>query len=275
MKGWQIMPGIFKQTAPRVYCVGKGTWGGSEAFSNAADCNIYLLDGGSDLALIDTGSGPEEESVLDNIIAAGFAPKEVTKIFLTHAHCDHSGGAEWLRTVTGARIYSSPDTAKALALPERLLIGGISPFQPFTQGSFEVDKVLVDGENTIVGDIILEAIHTPGHTIDSICYKALIDGEKVFFSGDTLVGNQPRREGEIVRLYKGMLGWLDGYWSAPITTYKETLGKLLILETDKLLPGHGIPNDKTETENAIEVALKNLQRLLDDPDLNIMFALGK
>lgn len=269
------MSGKFKQLAPRVYWVGKGTWGGSEAFSHTADCNIYLLDGGSDLALIDTGNEPEAGCVLDNVRAAGFVPEKITKIFLTHAHCDHSGGAEWLRCETGAQICASPITTKALALPERLLVGGISPFESFTQCSFVVDKVLADGDNSTVGNIILEAIYTPGHTIDSMCYTALIEGEKVLFSGDTLIGNQPLRKGEIVRLYKGMLGWLDGHWSAPITTYKETLNKLLILNTDMLFPGHGIPNGMTDMENAIDMALKSLQRLLDDPDLNIMFPLEK
>jgi hydroxyacylglutathione hydrolase len=269
------MRGKFKQVAPRVYWVGKGNWGGNESFSHTGDCTIYLLDGGSDLALIDSGSGLETENILDNIKAAGFSPEEITKIFLTHAHSDHSGGAKWLRSVIGAKIYSGPDTAKALALPERLLIGDISPFKPFTQESFTVDKVLTDREITVVGEILLETLHTAGHTIDSVCYISSIEGNTILFSGDTLVGNQLRREREIYRLYKGMLGWLDGHWSAPITTFKETLKKLLFLDIDILLPGHGVPNDKTETENSIEVGLNSLQRLLDDPDLFIMFPLEK
>ena len=75
----------------QVYAVGGGHAG--LGISNAYDCNVFLIDGGSELALIDAGCGYDVEPILGNIRSAGFEPTRVRRLLLTHAHADHCGGA--------------------------------------------------------------------------------------------------------------------------------------------------------------------------------------
>jgi glyoxylase-like metal-dependent hydrolase (beta-lactamase superfamily II) len=76
----------------------------------------------------------------------------------THDHADHTNGNDDLRARTGAEIWMHRSSAT----------GEIRPVE--------------DGEVLRVGALEVRAIHTPGHTPDSVCY--LVGGK--LFSGDTL-----------------------------------------------------------------------------------------
>jgi len=98
------------------YLVGGGTWGGM-GLTPGPDCNVYLIDGGGALALIDTGSGVagSPEAIARWITGHGFALSDVGTILLTHMHGDHVGGAAALAAMTGAEVFASPLTAGVLA----------------------------------------------------------------------------------------------------------------------------------------------------------------
>ena len=78
----------------------------------------------------------------------------------THTHADHFSGASQLASETGATIVAHR----------------LSP-APHTRLRLE------DGELLHVGGLTLQALHTPGHTRDSIC---LLAGDRIF-TGDTLL----------------------------------------------------------------------------------------
>ena len=68
----------------------------------------FLLDTGEGLILIDTGLCPETfYLVIDRIWRAGFDPKDIRKIFLTHWHGDHSCSVRFLTEMTGAEVWLS------------------------------------------------------------------------------------------------------------------------------------------------------------------------
>src|SRR5918995_43015 len=75
----------------RISVVGGGTTG--LGISHDLDPNVYLLSGGDDLALIDSGSGLGEAQIWDNVRSLGHDPARIRHIFLTHGHADHGGGA--------------------------------------------------------------------------------------------------------------------------------------------------------------------------------------
>ena len=261
--------------ADGVWWVGNGGWGQSRLLSKPGDCNVYLVEAGSGLVLVDTGSGPDAAEIFANIEAAGFSPKDISAILLTHAHGDHSGGAAWIRGMTGAAVYSGAVTARALATPEVNMIGGLKPFERFVVTPFAVDTYLSDEADFEIGDVRFKAFFTPGHTIDSLCYLAEVKGRRILFAGDTVIGNQ--RRGDILegRVFKGMLGWLDGHWSAPLTTYQASLKRLIDLEPGLLLPGHGVPHDAPTAVDAMQCGIRNIQKVLDDPDLFVMFTVER
>lgn len=78
----------------------------------------------------------------------------------THTHADHFSGSRQLAAALGARV----------------VMHALSP------ASYP-DMRLEDGETLIAGSLKLKALHTPGHTRDSMC---LIMDDKVF-TGDTLL----------------------------------------------------------------------------------------
>jgi glyoxylase-like metal-dependent hydrolase (beta-lactamase superfamily II)/rhodanese-related sulfurtransferase len=86
-------------------------------------------------------------------------------IFETHFHADFVSGHLDLSKQTGAAIVYGPET----------------------ETNFPV-HVAKDGEIFSIGDISIEAIHTPGHTIESTCYLLKDESKKphCIFTGDTL-----------------------------------------------------------------------------------------
>ena len=72
-----------------VYLVGSGQMGVSHPF----DCHVYLIDGGDELALVDSGAGVEVKLLLANLRRDGLDREKIGKILLTHHHADHSGDA--------------------------------------------------------------------------------------------------------------------------------------------------------------------------------------
>jgi glyoxylase-like metal-dependent hydrolase (beta-lactamase superfamily II)/rhodanese-related sulfurtransferase len=90
---------------------------------------------------------------------------KIKYIFETHFHADFVSGHLELAQKTGAPIVYGPDT----------------------KASFKI-HMAKDGEEFQVGKLKIQAIHTPGHTLESTCY--LLDDEAgepyCVFTGDTL-----------------------------------------------------------------------------------------
>ena len=155
--------------------------------------NTWLVEAADGLTIIDPG--PDHAGHIAAIAAAG----PVRRILLTHTHPDHLAGAPALRAATGAPIH-----------------GWARPWDR----SFTPDIPLADGQ-TVAG---LQAIHTPGHASDHLCFAQ--DGSGVLFTGDHV------------------MSWSTSIVSPPdgsMAAYMASL-RLLLARTDTLyLCGHGPP----------------------------------
>ena len=157
--------------------------------------NAYVLETGSELILIDTGSGatfgPTLGRLADNLREAGHDPAQVTRILCTHLHPDHIGGcaldggnpfprAEFLVSAPDHAFFTS-DTVRASApeplrpffdLAGQVLTGfgeRVSLFQPGADVAPGITSVALPG-------------HTPGHCgflLDSGAGSLLIWGDLV------------------------------------------------------------------------------------------------
>lgn len=189
------------QLLDQVHLVGSGRLGFE--LSNDFDCHIFLLDGGSEAALIDSGVGLETERVLENIRATGLESK-VTKIILTHAHSDHMGGAGHLRAALDAQVYAPAESADWIRSADESKVSlelakraGYYPEDYHLKPS-AVDVELREGETIRVGDLELRVLETPGHCRGHCSYvlqtgtqRVLFGGDLVFFNGAVILQNIP------------------------------------------------------------------------------------
>jgi glyoxylase-like metal-dependent hydrolase (beta-lactamase superfamily II) len=134
----------------------------------------YIIGKGDGLAVIDPG--PDQPEHLEAILAA-VAGESVSHVLITHHHADHSPLARPLAEATGAVVYGCAVQAPLVQDTVRTEAG----YDSFTP------EVSVCGGATIAGKgWTMEAIPTPGHTSNHICY-ALAE-ENVCFTGDHIMG---------------------------------------------------------------------------------------
>jgi len=210
-----------------VYVVGSEQFG----LSHPLDCNCYLIDGGAELALVDTGVGLGVDDIWKHIEEEGFDPEAIRKIFITHAHTGHFGGAFELRSRTGAQVWAHPLAEAPMARTEwdnATLIN-------ISMGRFPadhrprpcpVDAKFQDGDRLRVGAIELQVIHTQGHTKDSCCFLFQDNGKRALCTGDYV-------------FYGGKIGLLN-LEGCSMDDYRRDIRKLADLGVDMLLPAHGV-----------------------------------
>lgn len=236
----------------RIYLVGSGSQGFS--MSDDSDCHIYLIDGGGEMAMVDTGSGQSVPQILKNIQNEGFDTKRVKHLLLTHAHLDHAGGAAKMReSLAGVRVCMHADCApflrngdeSAISLADAKRAGlypGNYEFRPC-----EIDCELRDGQTITVGDLQVECVETPGHSQGHVSYVIQYGGSKILFGGDLVFFG-----GNIL---------LQNTWDCDIHAHISSLKKLREARIDMLLPGH-LTFSLRDGQRHIDAALKSVDDLL-------------
>ncbi len=225
----QIADGVIRLTASN-----SGPFTGSGT-------NTYLLTFGASTVVIDPG--PADESHTRAILAA--APLPISHILLTHAHRDHSDGIASLKEGTGAvtagfgrnRAHASVHSA------ETSPSGG-----DFADRGFVPEIKLADGDLLRAGNLEIQAIHTPGHAPDHLCFA--IPGTPVLFSGDHVMGWST----SVIAPPEGNMG-----------LYLSSLEKLLARPETRYLPGHGdLIEDASRTVRAYLIHRQMRERAVLD-----------
>lgn len=159
--------------------------------------NTYLV-GIDEVAVIDPG--PPVEAHVDAIIGASMKER-VRWVLLTHSHPDHAPATTRLVEATGAEVlaYSRRDAGVA------------------------VDRALADGDLVEGTEFRLEAIHTPGHAPDHLCFH--LEEERLLFTGDMILG--------------GSYSVVSPAGGGDMAAYLASLKRLRRLRLSRLAPGHG------------------------------------
>lgn len=162
--------------------------------------NTYLV-GDDAVAVIDPGPAIPEH--IENILVKSTG--SIRWVLATHTHPDHSPGVVSLAEKTGAEVLGIPAP------------GGASQDKTFAP-----TRVLAEGDFLETEEFRLEAVHTPGHASNHLCFRHaeldwLFTGDHVI-DGSTVVINPP-----------------DG----DMKHYIESLQKCRDLDCAALAPGHG------------------------------------
>src|ERR1700716_1647509 len=167
--------------------------------------------GEGEVAVIDPG--PELEEHIAALVAS-LAEEQVTHILITHTHRDHSPAAKALKEATGAPTYGFGPHAGGRRGEPGIEEGGDWDFVP--------DIVVRDGEWVEGKGWRFEAVHTPGHTSNHLCFALPDPG--ILFSGDHV------------------MGWSTSVIAPPdgdMAAYMASLDKLLARRDTVFWPTHG------------------------------------
>lgn len=212
--------------------------------------NVFLVRDGEEGAFIDSGFGDEKSIEARLNFLKDFPGLRLKYIVLTHHHFDHSSGASQIREATGAEVTLHPDeeswlrdwqseAPQDIEIPEDMkeMREKVAKFRE-QAAQAEPTLQVNDGDEFTVGSLTLQVIHTPGHTMGSVCIY--MPQEKALFTGDTALGLgtvaiSPPPHGDMA-------------------LYLRSLGKLQTIDSAVMLPGHGI---------AVHDVPAKLQELID------------
>lgn len=144
---------------------------------------------------------------------------QISLILLTHAHFDHVGGLNDLRTLSGAPVYAHKDALDSLGNTNLS-----AAFFGIDHPQYSSDSFLVDNQILRIGNINLRVLYTPGHAIGHVCFYAEEYG--LLFGGDVL--------------FRGGIGRTDldgGNYEALMESIQSKL--LTLPDETRLFPGHG------------------------------------
>lgn len=172
----------------------------------------FVVGAGDQVAVIDPG--PLIPEHVQNLVRAT-ADRAVSHILVTHTHVDHSPAAASFSEATGAPVYGCGPHAGG---------AGSGLDDEGADTAFEPDTVMADGDAVAGDGWTLQAVHTPGHTSNHLCFR--LPEEGTLFSGDHV------------------MGWASTVISPPdgdLTAYLASLDRLLQDDDRLLRPTHGRP----------------------------------
>lgn len=178
--------------------------------------NCYVVGDEDTREVIIVDPGDNGEAIVREVRSRNYRP---VAVFVTHAHLDHSGAAhEVLEGFPDAEFWMHQDDYDAID-PQKANASSwyghpiTVPRQP--------DRPLQHGEILHAGSLEFTALHTPGHTVGSIC----LAGPGLVFTGDVL--------------FQGSIGRSDFPGGDAQTLIRSIRDHLLTLPDDTMvLPGH-------------------------------------
>ncbi len=199
-----IVPGVFLVGGPEM--------------TDPADCLVYAVDGGAEIALIDCGAGKSVGTILGNMKKAGLDPARLKTLILTHCHVDHIGGLPGILKHCSPRLVCHRGDADAIETADDSRTA--ASWYGLSLPPVRADLVLEGEEEIIrVGEADLRCIHTPGHTPGSISVLLETEAGRVLFGQDI--------HGPFLREFGSDLE----QWAA-------SMRRLLALKPDILCEGH-------------------------------------
>lgn len=126
--------------------------------------------------LMNTGMPSSGPMIVDSIRKLGFRPEDIRIMINGHAHIDHAGAFAYLKQQFGAQLAVMRDDVPAMES------GDTNDFKyanDFVYPPAKVDRILRDGDTIKMGDVLLTAYHTPGHTRGATTWIAnlVVDGK--------------------------------------------------------------------------------------------------
>jgi metallo-beta-lactamase class B len=214
---------------------------GNVYFVGTAGLSAFLITDPKGHVLIDGGLPESAAQIADHIRELGFRLADVRILLLNHAHFDHAGGLAELKRLTGARLFVSAGDRADVESGHTV---GREDHDPFP--AVKVDQLLRDGEQIRVGQTVLTAHLTPGHTKGCTTFSyGTKEGPRaidVLFVCSLTVAGQDLSGGPV--------------YPAAVADYRATFAKLRSMHADVFVNFH---------TDAFDLPAKRARQLAGDP----------
>jgi glyoxylase-like metal-dependent hydrolase (beta-lactamase superfamily II) len=214
---------------------------------HGSNTNWVILVEGDAATLVDTGYPGDRQKLLASLATVGSSPEAVAAVLVTHAHNDHLGSAEYLRSTYGTPIYlheaEVPHARREFL--QQVTVGqvvknswrpGVLPWSVHTLRAGGMAHVPVAAPEPFpaAGPLDLPGrpvpVHTPGHTDGHAAFHLPDAG--VLISGDALASGHATSRIQGPQLLPDMFHHERARAVA-------SLDVLAALDGELLLPGHG------------------------------------
>lgn len=188
------------------------------AICEREDTNFFIYTDGQDTICFDVGY-INNNHVKKDFKKIGINPKSISHVFLTHTDMDHAGAidvdskSDWLKK--DVTIYMSKQEEDLIKKRKRRRLLFYTPIKISKQY-----ELLKDNDIVNVGNIKIQAIHTPGHTIGHLSY---LINDKYLIAGDLLL----LENGKVKEFYK--------VWNMDHELDKRSIRKIAKLKNIELL----------------------------------------
>lgn len=151
----------------------------------------FLLVGGDELALVETGPTTTRAALEQGIRAVGYEPGDISRLIVTHIHLDHAGAAgSLMRDYPAMRLMVHPNGAPHMIDPDRLLKSAARIYgdrmDELWGEVIDIDAERVDlvqgGDMVVVAGRSLLVRDAPGHASTQVVLLDQSTG--VLFTGD-------------------------------------------------------------------------------------------
>jgi metallo-beta-lactamase class B len=229
-------------------------------FVGTKGLGVFLFATSEGHILMNTGMPSSGPMIVDSIRKLGFKPEDIKIMINAHAHIDHAGAFAFMKRLTGAQLAAMQDDVAAMESGDR------DDFKYSNDLAYEgvkVDRVLRDGDTVKLGDVLLTAYHTPGHTRGATTWIAnlVVDGKAYVVAFPDGAGVNP-----------GYRVTKDPSYPGIADDYRNTHHALEMIKPDIWLAQH---NEYYDLEGKRKRAETEGMRAWIDPDGYRRFIAGK
>lgn len=202
---------------------------GNIYFVGSKGLGIYLVSTPQGHILINAGLEDSVPMIQQSVEKLGFRFGDIKILLISHAHFDHDAGAARIKKLTGAKYFVMDSDVPVVTSG-----GKKDPFYAHTPGMLyptaKVDRVLHHGDTVRLGDSLLTAHLTPGHTKGCTTWTMKVrEGSQSY--DVVIVGSPNVNEG-----YKLVN---NATYPQIASDYEKTFGVLRSLHCDVFLGAHG------------------------------------
>lgn len=236
--------------------------------------SVYVLHA-DPITLIDTGVATTKafNALREQLQEIKLSLSDIRRVVLTHKHIDHIGNAWRIQQESHAEIFIHESECKAIRdvdpdsqrfnvlVNQKLDLWSVPPEKRLTNSSdnkampsWEIESAqatpLVHGQTLPFENGGLEIVHTPGHTMGSICLRI----DEKLFSGDHVLYEMSPNIGAGDMRHQGVL-----------KKYLHSLRHVQGMDCEQAFPGHGpaFPGIAQRCEELYQHHEQRLDRIVD------------